>query len=299
MAQISRPFQIALAVVVLFAGVWLFVLQGHSSSGSSGSSGASASAPVASSSSPSTSAPAAHAASGASKASDPSPATASSTHVYHGPAPGVEGLTRAIVKAHQAVGASGEAPQQPSGSSRASAPAATASAPSAKTASPSSSASTKATHPKSATSAQATSSSTPSTPSTSKSSAAPRSTAPKTSSSTTAPARQKAIEADLKAGTPVVVLFWNPKGAEDVVDHRALAQLVHNDVAGHRSVAVQEATASQVAEFGSITRGVQIDATPTILVIGPHDQAIVLTGVQDAFAIEQTIEEALHPQPQS
>ncbi|HTA11817.1 MAG TPA: hypothetical protein VK765_00250 [Solirubrobacteraceae bacterium] len=97
----------------------------------------------------------------------------------------------------------------------------------------------------------------------------------------------------------MVVLFWNPHGAEDLVDHRALAQLVRNDVHARRRLAVQEATASQVSEFGSITRGLQIDATPTILVINPHDQATVLTGVQDAFTIEQAIEESLHPQPQS
>jgi hypothetical protein len=277
MAQISRPFQIALAVVVLFAGVWLFVLQGHSSSGSgSGSSAPSASAPS------------------ASKSSAPASATASSTHIYHGPAPGLEGLTRAIVRAHQAVAASGEAPQQPSsstpGSGKASAPA--ASAPATNTESPSA----KSVQPKSASSAQA-----KSTPKSSSAPGAstPTSSAPKSSSSASTPLRQVAIEADLKAGIPVVVLFWNPHGAEDVVDHHAVARLVRNDIAAHRPVAVQEATASQVAEFGSITRGVQIDATPTILVIGQHDQAIVLTGVQDAFALEQTIEEALHPQPHS
>jgi hypothetical protein len=97
----------------------------------------------------------------------------------------------------------------------------------------------------------------------------------------------------------VVLLFWNPKGTEDALDHNALVQLVRNDIHAHRLVAVQDATASQVAEYGSITRGVQIGATPTILVISPHDQAISLTGVQDAFSIEQAIEEALHPNSQS
>jgi uncharacterized protein (UPF0333 family) len=293
MAQISRPFQIALAVVVLFAGVWLFVLQGHSSSPSSAPS-ASASAPAASSSAPSTSSAAAHAAthaaaSSAAKSSAPASATASSTHVYHGPAPGVEGLTRAIVKAHQAVAASGEAPTQPaspSSSATASKPAASASVPATKTSRPS----IKASSPP-------TKASSPSVKTVSPAVKSP--TTPKTSSSTGTPARQKAVEAELNAGIPVVVLFWNPQGAEDAVDHRAVLQLAHNDLAAHRRLSVQEATASQVAEYGSITRGVQIDATPTIVVISPHDQAIVLTGVQDAFTIEQAIEEALHPQSQS
>ena len=62
--------------------------------------------------------------------------------------------------------------------------------------------------------------------------------------------------------------------------------------ARQRTSRVQEASASQVASFGSITRGVQVYATPTMLVINKHGQTIVLTGVQDAFSIEQAIDEA-------
>src|SRR3981081_2694660 len=70
MAQISRPFQIALAALALFAIVWLLALRGHSSGTSE--SGSSSSAP--------------------SQSSRPS-------SVYHGSAPGVEGLTRDLAKA--------------------------------------------------------------------------------------------------------------------------------------------------------------------------------------------------------
>ncbi len=46
MTQISRPFQIALAAVVLLAAVWFVALRGHSSSGSSSTPAASAPAPA-------------------------------------------------------------------------------------------------------------------------------------------------------------------------------------------------------------------------------------------------------------
>src|SRR5881392_2712045 len=78
MAQLSRPYQVALVAIVLLAAVWLLALRGHSSGGSE-----------------STSTPA------------PKPATStgpgSPSTPYKGSAPGVAGLTRAIQKAHGAV----------------------------------------------------------------------------------------------------------------------------------------------------------------------------------------------------
>jgi hypothetical protein len=85
MAQVSRPFQIALAAVAVLGLVWAVALRGH----------------AANTSEPAPSAPA---------ASPPLPSAAAQakapgapTSVYHGAAPGVEGLTRAIAKARGAV----------------------------------------------------------------------------------------------------------------------------------------------------------------------------------------------------
>ena len=87
MTQLSRPYQIALVTLALLVLVWFAALHGRrpSSGGGSGSSPAASSAPVA---------PAAAA---------EAKAAATPTRVYHGAAPGVEGLTRAIDKAHGAV----------------------------------------------------------------------------------------------------------------------------------------------------------------------------------------------------
>jgi hypothetical protein len=281
MAHISRPFQIVVAVFLVFACVWLFALQKHSSTATSSSS-----APVVSATTPAASAPS-KAASSASSATAKGKPRGTSSHVYHGPVPGLEGLTRDISRAHHAVGVSGEAaPSSPSADPAAS----------TKTAASGSSAgarSTTQTHAHSTAAASA-----PSTKATSHASTKPSS---KTSTSTThrssnvAPATlagQRTVEAELAKGDVVLLLFWNPKGVEDMSVHRALQQVARAERGAHPRVAVQEALAGQVASYGSVTRGVQVYATPTLFVINKKGQAIVLTGVQDAFSIEQSIVEA-------
>src|SRR5258707_15093902 len=97
MAHISRPFQLALGAVAVLALIWVVALHRPSS----GSSGAKSSAqPVAAASTPANT-PAPH---GSSSAAGKSGGTGAG--VYRGPAPGVEGLTRAIAKAHGAVASS-------------------------------------------------------------------------------------------------------------------------------------------------------------------------------------------------
>jgi hypothetical protein len=254
MAHISRPFQIVVAVFLVFACVWLFALQKHSSTPTSSSS-----APVVSATTPAASAPSTAASSAASATAKAKPKGGSS-HVYHGPVPGLEGLTRDISKAHHAVGASGEA--APSSSSAATVTKASTHA-STKTSTKTSKTSTSTTHKSS-------------------------------SSGSVTLAGQRTVEAELAKGDVVLLLIWNPKGVEDMSVHRALQQVAQAERGAHPQVAVQQALASQVASYGSVTRGVQVYATPTLFVINKKGQAIVLTGVQDAFAIEQSIAEAAH-----
>src|SRR5207248_1849099 len=83
MSQLSRPYQIALGAIALLGAVWLLALRGHSSSSSGPSSSTAGSSPA--------------------HASAPATQPGASTPVVHGTAPGVEGLTRAINKAHAAV----------------------------------------------------------------------------------------------------------------------------------------------------------------------------------------------------
>jgi hypothetical protein len=271
MMQLSRPFQIVLVTFCLFAAVWFFALRSHSASTSGGGS-----------SPPSAASPAAQ------------PATPSTP--YHGSAPGVAGLTRAIEKAQGAVTQSeqhakrlqqksAEASHEPSGgtapnTSKAGAGAAHAVTPKAAASVPKAA----ATVPKAA-------------------AAVPKSatTAPTSAASTTAghgavkskanatPVMQATVEGALKRGKLVTVLFWNPKGIVDRVVHSEL-QSVGRSSGG--KVAVFAAVASQVGSFGSFTKAVQVNGTPTIVIVNPHGHATTLTGLTDVFSIEQAIGEA-------
>jgi hypothetical protein len=251
MTQISRPFQIVLVVFALFVAVWFVALRGHTPS-STGGSGSSAPAP----------APAPSAAAEAKAAAAP-------TRIYHGAAPGVEGLTRAINKAHGAVAQSqGDAKRfehaEPSGSAAATTTTSTVTV--KRSASPTAShativhTTTVTKHPSSA--------------------AKP---------ATTTPSMQVAVEHELHQGKTVLILFWNPHGADDVAVHRELPAVQHS-LGG--KVAVHYASASQVGGFGTITHAVQVTQTPTLLVVNSHGQTTVLTGLTDAFSIEQAIGES-------
>ena len=107
-------------------------------------------------------------------------------------------------------------------------------------------------------------------------------------SSSTVPARQRAVETALAKGEIVVILFWNRHGADDVAVQHALQPFTK---AGKR-ISVIETSASQVASFGSVTRGVQVYGTPTILIVNKRGQTTTLTGLQDSYSISQAIAEA-------
>jgi hypothetical protein len=289
MAQISRPFQIALVAVVLLAGVWFFALQGHSS----GTGGSGSSPTVASTSTPAPAATPAKAAKGAATAHTAAGAHAARsgsangvsgpTHVYHGPAPGVEGLTRAIVRAHEAIATNehknGEIQNRSAQVAGEATSTAGSSSPAKSSTAPTSHASTA--KPSAAASKPSTSSA-------------------KSSSSSQSPSlAQQTVEATVAAGGAAIVYFWNPRGSDDLADAKSLFEVVRDAPKAHELVVAQYATAQQVAEYGSITRGVQVYSTPTMLVINKAGHAIVLTGLQDRFTIDQAVEEALHPQPAS
>ncbi len=289
MSQLSRPFQIALVGICLLAGVSFFLLHGRSTS-----TGGSGSTPAVTTSTPA--ATAATSATGSTSGNGAvvarAKAAAKSGHIYHGPVPGLEGLTRDIARAHGAVKAIGASPS--SGAATATHAGATATS----------------------TSAQATSSApshTTSTPSSSSTAATSVTQQPikARSGAGRTPARQALVERALNEGKVAVILFWNPKGTDDaIVDYELrLLEAVHHLIKPlartpqvRRSLAASGlelgkrfaafvSTASQVSSYGSITRGVQVYSTPTLFIVNKHGQAIVLTGLQDALSIEQAIDE--------
>jgi hypothetical protein len=282
MEHLSRPYQIALVALVVAAAAWFLAFGHHSSSGSGSSSGSQSSATASTPAKPS--APASSA-----NPSNPS-AGAGSSHVYHGSAPGVEGLTRDIAKAHGAAAtsqgynnkleesskhASGEAspatPSQSPGSAASQAPSGASKAPAGSA--------TATTHPASGVQ----SGSHPS----SSGAAAPKHPAGTTSHALGTPAGQKAVEADVAGGKVALLLFWNPAGSADVAV-RGQVQAVKGS---HFPLVVYEGSARTVASFGAITRQIPVYGTPTILVIGAKGRTSSLTGLQDTYTIEAAIRE--------
>jgi hypothetical protein len=268
---IPRPLQIALVATIVLFAVWLVVLRGHSSSGESSSPPASSAQPASSARAPAPGTP-----------SSSSKASPSGSSTYHGSAPGVAGLTRAIAKARGAAAASerntralqqkeaqagGGPTHTPSTGARPS-PAAASASPPARTA------------PAKTAPAKGAPSAASKHPSTSTSSARARAGSP---------VMQPRVEAELEHGQLVAILLWNPKGAVDKVVRRELQAARH---AFGARLAVHAARSSQVGSFGTFTRAVQVLGTPTILLINRRGATSSVTGLNDAFSIEQAIREA-------
>ncbi len=102
---------------------------------------------------------------------------------------------------------------------------------------------------------------------------------------------QLAVEAELKQGKVVAILFWKPKALVDESVRRELQAVAH---ALGGKLAVHEARANQAESFGTITRAVQIYQTPTILLVNKRGHTTTLTGLTDVFSLEQAIDEARH-----
>ncbi len=329
MAQISRPFQIALVALLALAMLvvaWFMVLHRSTGTESSGTSSPS----VASSAGSSASHAATHA----------SASGAGSGRVYHGPVPGLEGLTRDIKRAHEA-GAKEERgvtyAEQHAGETHGSTTSASAGS-SSKTHS-STVTSPASTHHAAATLHTHHTAVTVHTHH--GASTAARSHAQTHGSHSTAataaltlhhltealhlnavvdlveaidpalglksklahaegilvarmksdlqPAPPAKIAAELHQGKTVLLLFLNPNSYDDDATAIGTTEVAHKL---RHHVAAHLALAGQVNSFGSITREVQVYQTPTLLIINPKREVTTITGLTDAFALEQAIAEA-------
>jgi hypothetical protein len=257
MTQISRPFQIVLVAFVLFVGVWLLALHGHTSTstGGSGSSASGSSAP----------------------ASSPTPTPSTATTAKTDASSRTVGSVHTTRVTHVSHGASTVTVKHPTSTSTTAGHGAATHA------------TVVAKHTTAATAAKPTTHTTVvhTTTVTHTSTTKP---APKTTAAATGtPAQQATVEHQLQQGKTVLILFWNPRGSDDVAVHKELPAVQH---ALGGKIAVDYASASQVGSYGSVTHAIQITQTPTLLIVNPHGQTTVLTGLTDAFAIEQTVGEA-------
>ncbi len=268
MAQLSRPFQIGLAAVAVLAAAWLLLFNGHHETTGPGSG---SSAQVAST--PAHTAP-------------PAPKKAQGTAgqaTGHGSASSLGGLGHAVEQARGAAHTSETNAKQLSEKS--------AQASSSETTKTSTTRPAETTAAPSKTKGANTTSTPANTTSTPAGSADPKTAAPSAAGRDTATSEQHRVEAQLAQGKIAVILFWDRKGSEDRVVHSALRAASRD-----RSlrIAVDDAAPGQVASFGTITRGVQVYGTPTMLFINKHGEAVTLTGLQDEYAIAQAVREARH-----
>ncbi|HEX3510585.1 MAG TPA: hypothetical protein VHT27_05730 [Solirubrobacteraceae bacterium] len=267
MAQISRPIQIALGVFLVVAAAWFIALRPKSNNETHAS-------------------------------STPSPSASSSQHIA---APGVQGLVKDVNKAKHAVAVSQNNAKQLQQSSEAA---------SSSTGGTAAQASTAPAHTSTAPAHTSTTTRVAVAPAV-KSAKSSRGSIKAYAGAGRQPSRQVLVETALNEGKPAVIVLWNKHGSDDqaVKFQVEVLEFVHHVIRKlpKKSGLVQRlrsthmylgpfaaffSEAKSVAEFGSITRGIQVFGTPTVIVVAKNHPAKVLTGLTDAFSLQQAIEEA-------
>jgi hypothetical protein len=107
------------------------------------------------------------------------------------------------------------------------------------------------------------------------------------------PADLKGVPAPVKKAIRqekvLALLFWNNDSADDKAVRAALRDV---DTWGGR-VFVHAASIKKISNWGRISRGVNVDQSPTIVVVDPKLRAETLVGYVDAKTIDQAVANAL------
>jgi len=87
----------------------------------------------------------------------------------------------------------------------------------------------------------------------------------------------------------VVLLFWTPRAAEDKAVRKALGGIDR-----HKGKVVAHAThVKRIAAYGQITRGADVEQSPTIVVVDRNRKVETLVGYVDRVTIDQAVTDAL------
>ena len=87
----------------------------------------------------------------------------------------------------------------------------------------------------------------------------------------------------------VVLLFWSPKAAEDKAVRKALT-----DVDRHKGKVLAHAThVKRIAAYGQITRGADVEQSPTVVIVDRNRKVETLVGYVDRVTIDQAVTDAL------
>ncbi|HET9470408.1 MAG TPA: hypothetical protein VFO24_04840 [Usitatibacter sp.] len=218
-----------------------------------------------------------HSASPSTASSSGGGSSAGSGSVYHGSAPGVEGLTRDLQKAHGAVA------QSERNAAKLEHKAARASAEGTAAVSGGTSASGTSTKHSSAASSSATASK-PAAKSSHKTAARKLAAAGLSG--------QAWVEHEIAKKVTVALLFYSPHSYDDSRTRRELQRLIGEERSRHVKIVLRVASAKQVGAFGQFTRVASIYQTPTVLLVTPGGVVKEpITGLTDAYSLEQAIDE--------
>lgn len=261
LSRIPRLYQFALLAVLVVAALWFLVLRNMVSSSSS-----------------ETPAPAVHPPTNVHRLAPPPTTAPGAHHAAAGSAPATQAHAPATSPTHAPAGASAKhaaasAKSQSASTGAAHKPATATHAPAA-----------TATHAAATTHAPAAATAKPAAPA-----AAGAGTAKGTGVTGSTTPIVNTIDAQLAAKQIVLVLFWQPGSSTDQFVQRELV------AAGHlfgNHVALHDALASQVTEFGTYTQKALISETPTIMMITPAKAETTLPGYTTSASIAQAIEEA-------
>ena len=87
----------------------------------------------------------------------------------------------------------------------------------------------------------------------------------------------------------VVLLFWSPKAAEDRAVRKALTGIDR-----HKGKVLAHAThIKRIAAYGQITRGADVEQSPTVVVVDRKRKVETLVGYVDRITIDQAVTDAL------
>jgi hypothetical protein len=88
----------------------------------------------------------------------------------------------------------------------------------------------------------------------------------------------------------VALLFWTPKAPEDKAVRRALSKIDRHD----GKVLAHATHIKRIAAYQQITRGANVDQSPTIVIIDRNLTVQTLVGYVDRETIDQAVSDALH-----
>jgi hypothetical protein len=98
----------------------------------------------------------------------------------------------------------------------------------------------------------------------------------------------KPVARAIRKHKTLVLLFWNGKSADDKAVHAALKKVDRWD----GRVYVGTAPIKQIAKYGRIARGVDVEQSPTVVVADSELHAETLVGYVDTLTIDQAVVDA-------